>query len=517
MSGVILNTWRADLLNRLREPQIIVVLLAMTILTFIYFPAVDASYQTITLGNYRGLYNSSWMGVCLALLNLCFLTLIGFYLIRNNVERDRSQQVGELIAATQVSKFNYLMGKFLSNVSLLMIIDLFMVVVAIGLQLWLGEDTRIDLWRLLLPQLLFIFPTLCVVASIALCFESIRLLRGGIGNVFYFFLWTFSLVNFMQGVSGGNRLLNQVKAALVLVDPTNTSDMSIGIQFHDTEAGQTLNTFIWSGLNVEQPMLLSALLLVLFSPLLVTVATVLFDRFRRKVELPEMTVAPNKIAYVVGLFNGPWIRLFTTLMQALNFTRLVQQELNLMTKGRAIGWQLVMYGLGLAQLLVSPEVLFSIILPATFMGNIFVLSSLGQRESFYGAQSLVFGHRGLMSGQFPAMLVAGLMFVLLTVSPAIIHLFLVGQIMLVMNLLVGVLTIVSLALACGVLTQSSRPFEIVFTIIWYLGPLQGLVYLDFIGAHSTERNETSFVPFLLSAFILINLSIIGRIAQLKRC
>jgi hypothetical protein len=89
--------------------------------------------------------------------------------------------------------------------------------------------------------------------------------------------------------------------------------------------------------------------------------------------------------------------------------------------------------------------------------------------------------------------------------------------MLVMNLLVGVLTIVSLALACGVLTQSSRPFEIVFTIIWYLGPLQGLVYLDFIGAHSTERNETSFVPFLLSAFILINLSIIGRIAQLKRC
>lgn len=114
-------------------------------------------------------------------------------------------------------------------------------------------------------------------------------------------------------------------------------------------------------------------------------------------------------------------------MQQSAFTRLVQQELVLMLKGRSLWWQLIMLGMGIAQFLVSTHILISVIVPAMWLGGIFVFSSLGQREVQYRVQPLIFCHRAMMSKQFPAMLAAGFLFALLCVSPAIIRMSLTGN------------------------------------------------------------------------------------------
>src|SRR3984957_3402433 len=61
------------------------------------------------------------------------------------------------------------------------------------MQFWHGEDTHIEFWKLLAPFLLIALPAMAVVAAIAVLFETISWLRGGFGNVVYFFVWTAAL------------------------------------------------------------------------------------------------------------------------------------------------------------------------------------------------------------------------------------------------------------------------------------------------------------------------------------
>ncbi len=69
----------------------------------------------------------------------------------------------------------------------------------------------------------------------------------------------------------------------------------------------------------------------------------------------------------------------------------------------------------------------------------------------------------------------------------------------------------SLALALGVWSGSSKPFEIVYVSLWYLGPLNKVPGLDFIGAQTNGR-PGFFIPLSLA---LIAFAFLGRARQLR--
>ena len=73
------------------------------------------------------------------------------------------------------------------------------------------------------------------------------------------------------------------------------------------------------------------------------------------------------------------------------------------------------------------------------------------------------------------------------------------------------LFIPSLALALGVWSHSSKPFEIVYVTLWYLGPLNKVPGLDFIGANSAGYPEFYF-PLSLA---LLAFAFFGRARQLR--
>ena len=54
------------------------------------------------------------------------------------------------------------------------------------------EDTAIHIWPLLASFLFIVLPVMATVASVAILFEVVPMLRGGLGNVIYFFLWIFA-------------------------------------------------------------------------------------------------------------------------------------------------------------------------------------------------------------------------------------------------------------------------------------------------------------------------------------
>ncbi|HMZ08252.1 MAG TPA: hypothetical protein PK078_11585, partial [Anaerolineales bacterium] len=69
----------------------------------------------------------------------------------------------------------------------------------------------------------------------------------------------------------------------------------------------------------------------------------------------------------------------------------------------------------------------------------------------------------------------------------------------------------SLALALGVWSGTSKPFEIVYLTFWYLGPLNNVPNLDFIGARS-DGHPQIFIPLALA---LIAFAFFGRARQLQ--
>ena len=79
---------------------------------------------------------------------------------------------------------------------------------------------------------------------------------------------------------------------------------------------------------------------------------------------------------------------------------------------------------------------------------------------------------------------------------------------------VGALFIPSLALALGTWSGSSRMFEVVYLFLWYLGPMNRVPLLDYMGV--TNEAVAIGIPLYYSAItvLLIGLSLIGRRRQI---
>ena len=74
--------------------------------------------------------------------------------------------------------------------------------VAVVMQLVYREDPRMDWWALLSPFLLLVLPYMAFTAALAVLFETIRWLRGGLGNVVYFLFYIFVIMLLSFGFYG---------------------------------------------------------------------------------------------------------------------------------------------------------------------------------------------------------------------------------------------------------------------------------------------------------------------------
>ena len=81
--------------------------------------------------------------------------------------------------------------------------------------------------------------------------------------------------------------------------------------------------------------------------------------------------------------------------------------------------------------------------------------------------------------------------------------------------LTGALFIPTLALVMGVWTGSSKLFEIVYTLLWYVGPMHATLKLDFMG--SAPGTAATRVPgfYFALAVAMAAVAVLGRKRQLQ--
>jgi ABC-type transport system involved in multi-copper enzyme maturation permease subunit len=515
MNSIIFSGARADFLNRSRQPSYMLILLIMSLLTLFFFPVTDASYQTLEIDGYRGIYNSAWMGAALATLQVLFLPIICFYLVKNAVEKDRNHGVSELIAATPVSKTNYLLGKWLSNLFLLIGIEMAMLVATVAVQMWIGEDYQIQPMSMLLPQLFFVLPMLAIIAACALLFEMIPMLRGGLGNIAYFFLWVGLVITTATGPAGIGSIIKQMENAVLAHDPASAElGTHVGISISDEPT--ILKTFVWSGLDYNQTLWQAMAVTFAIAVAIFLLSPMFFDRFAKQAKVTSHVPKNGRWSKRVARFSMKLNEASTSVTKHSAALTMLRLEFLLLTKGKSSVLYLALAGLVVGQLVVDVELMQKVLIPLSLLLCVLIISPLGQREKQHNTHMLVFSCPSSLRQQFPAMLAAALLVLLLSVSGGLLRLALTMDFVALGSVIIGIVFTLALAICCGVLSGTSRTFEILYTFLWYIGPMQQHSYLDFLGADRAFSFE-NHLPMLflgLSALLMVT-AIMGRRRQLS--
>src|SRR5271168_3755633 len=411
---------RADFLERVRRYSFLVTLAAALWLAY----GVAAEKVWIVVGNgYRGVYNSAWIGALMATCCSTFLSLAGFYIVKNSIQRDSDTRVGQILAATPMRKDFYTLAKTLSNFAVLACMVGVLMLAAVAMQAARSEAHSFSLWKLWSPFLLIALPTMLLTGSIALLFETIPFLRGGAGNVAYFFLWTGGIALGTTGVddpTGLPLIYRSTRSAISAIDPSSADHFNFSI----TIGGQhAVRTFLWNGIDWTPQVLLMRIFWIGVAAGIALIASVFFHRFDPARSLwakaKALTAAPLSAPEVgaTAAQSSVTAAHLTPLAHSSGssgFGRLVLSELRLMLKAQRWWWYAGAAGLVLGQAVASDSSTRSGFLIPAWIWPILLWSQMGCREARYGTTALMFSSERSLWRQLPALWTAGVCIALLT-------------------------------------------------------------------------------------------------------
>lgn len=499
-----LSIMLADYRQRSRSRGFWLTLLLTSAITFLLFPAENALYSVVNINGYRGVYNSAFIGDTLSLLNSLVFPIFGFYLIKNALLQDQRNKVDSLLAASAMNRFSYLGGKVISNFLLLSTLIVTMSLTAILIQYYRGESYQLDWYTLFKPQLIIVVPMTLIIAFLGVLFESIKLLRGGVGNLLFFFLWMPLLILQMESGLGANLIISQLESAVSLL-PVISDNVAIGGMPID----EPLKTFLWHGTSFDEKAFYFWLYCLLFCLVVFLVSTIFYQRydssptrFNKRAKL----ITPDKFSQsIIPENHVSQLSPLTANKTQQAFFRLLIGEFRLLVRGRVWWW----YTGALIQIvlaIVLPiETVRLILLPLFGIWSILIVSSLGCRDHQFNTLSIISYNVTTETQRLFCMWLAATVLQLILASGLLIKLTLETQSFSALQLIIGCCFIPALAITLGKLTQTTRTFEIVYLLLWYMGPVEKISVIDFLGVTSNSEISSSVTFGILTLALLIML------------
>jgi hypothetical protein len=469
-----------------------------------------------------------------ALLTTLLLSLPAFYVVKGAVARDRRTGVGEVLATTPMTRLLYALGKWLSNAAVLAVMVGILAIAALVMQIVRGEELHVDLWALWGPFLFVTLPVAALVAATAVLFEMVPGLRGGLGNVVYFFLWIGLFVVSAFGgpdLFGWNAITLSVQTAAQAAFPDYViSSASVGVN----PVQGKVHLFHWEGVHWSPGFILERLVWAGLALGTVLLAAVLFDRFdpagglfqrrdlsakRARAETAQAAVPDASLPALVSATSlAPASRQFRCWSMLL-------AELRLALKGRRWWWYAVAAILILACLVAPGDEVGRLLLPLAWLWPVLIWSAMGVREVRYRTGEIVFSAAHTLRRQFPAMWLSGVLVAMLAGSGAAVNLSLCGDWAGMLAWTAGALFVPALALALGAWTGSSKSFEVVYVTWWYMA-VNRVAPLDFMGVTSGSGVLTCAGLFVVEVAglpwyylgltaVLLALAVLGRWQQIR--
>jgi hypothetical protein len=194
---------------------------------------------------------------------------------------------------------------------------------------------------------------------------------------------------------------------------------------------------------------------------------------------------------------------------------MLDAELRLMLKGQKWWW----YGgaallLGLCAALPSAQAR-GMALCVAWIWPVLLWSAMGVREKRDQTSQLLFSAPHPIARQLPAVWCAGVVLAVITGSGFAFRLALGGDWRGLVAWLIGAIFIPTLALTLGVWSGTSKLFEVVYTVLWYVGPVRATAPLDFMGSIPVTATTRLPLFYLALAGAMVVLAVAGRKRQLQ--
>jgi hypothetical protein len=538
-------TW-ADFIERIRRYSFLVILAITVYAGYLFVPPEGADYLVLQLGLKRGIYNSSWIGLMFGFIAAMHLTLLGFYLVKNAVERDRQTGVGQIIATTPIRKPIYVVGKWLSNLAVLALILSVMTIMGVVMQLIRAEDLAVNFGILVAQIWLMGLPVLAIAAAMAVLFENISFLRGGFGNMVFFFIWLIVIMTLLSGgfdetthlarpsndLFGFTRPMADIQRQVLSAEP----DADMGSGLIAPLRGRGSSTFVWDGFDWTVEVVLERLMWLVLAVTIGLVSAIPFDRFdpaRSRLRL-QRTGFFSRLQKRIGAIQWGNIlrrtsseavglqKVTATYLTPLEgksirgrFFSVLVAELKLMLKGQNLIWYAGTIGLIIACLASPFDDVQHYLFPAVWLWPVLIWSQLGMRECRYNTGQMVFSIPRPVSRQLPAMWLAGVIFTIIAGCGAWLRLASMGQYHGLLAWFAGALFVPALALVLGVWAGNSRAFETIYPLLWYIGIINQIPAFDYAGVTAGGLAMGMPVVYLGITVGLMALAVFGRWRQIR--
>ncbi|UCE25405.1 MAG: ABC-2 transporter permease [Candidatus Zixiibacteriota bacterium] len=514
----------ADVQERTRRYSFLVTMLG--VLFFAYL--VITGKYTVQFGDCRTIYDSTWAGTLMAVCSSIMLTLVGFYLVRGSISRDRRTEVGQIVAATPIGKSTYMISKFLSNAAVLSLMMAVLALVAFITLIFRNEADNLDLWAFVSPFIIIALPPVVFVASVAILFDSVRWLRGSAGNVIYLFLAEFCIVFGMLEVplldlAAVSAFTDSVRAAAGAAFPGEKIGLVMGFVMFDPEMQiDVFKVFEWGGITWTAGAAWLRLFWIGMAAIVVLISVPFFDRFDPALDRRKRIRKKRQPAIAEDSTEGPRARpglayeRLTAPQIRFTWLRMLEAELRLTLNGKHWFWYAVAVGLLVAQVAAPFDIARKYLVPASMIWPLVIWSSMGTRELLHNTGQLMFSSPSPLARQFPAAWLTGVTVALASVGCMIVRALVLGEWLYAAALMVAALFVPTAALAMGVWSGSKKLFEVVYLIAWYDGSIDKLTALDLLGTTSASVSVDRLVVFGLLSVVLLMAAFSGRRMQLAR-
>jgi hypothetical protein len=268
---------------RLRRISTLVTLFAVMAFGWWMFADQSSGYAFLVVGDARVLNTSPTIALASASLFSMIFGLAGFFLTRGRIGEDVRCGTGSVIASTSISNVQFLICRWLGGVAYLTVMATVFMLTMMVCHFFRGTGS-IHLWVYIETYLVILFPLMCFCVSCSVLFDSIAPLMGKVGDVLFFFLWTFQFSAMTRIDEHAPIHFN----GLMLIDFTgvvmtiksldehfHTTGISLGYAtFNTALPALTLSDDLWSA-----PMVLMRLVSTAIACLIVLPAFFVFHRY----------------------------------------------------------------------------------------------------------------------------------------------------------------------------------------------------------------------------------------------
>ena len=505
-----------DLLERLRQYRFVAALIAVFLLSY----SISTQEFTFHYGYYVSESSGAWLGLNFSIFQALFFSLAGFYLVNGNIAHDRHTRVLALFNSSATKDRSYLLSKALSNLGYLLLLHLVFLLLSIIIHYLQSGENGTDFSALMLSQCVIIIPIIISVSGIALLFSSHRILAGIVGNVLYFVIWI-TLVNLSNQATGpgdpdilGFTFFKSDFLAFVQ-SQAGAVDGFWDVAFKTNE----YTALSWPGVNWTSDSILGRVWYL--APGIVSYfASVWMIRIARHTR-EKAPQSQNRLLRFHILLSDRMRALLSrgrvaNLLLNIRFLRPLMVEGNFLSRNLSIYFLLLIIWVNLWTLFSASNYdLRYTSFAWIIFAPIALWSKLGIYEAhFKTAPVLYSASRGIAKHTLIQYLSAVMISTVFSFGLVVKAIYL-QEYALLMVLFTSLFFFPALSFLLGAIAKTQKLFEVLFLVIWYIGPLRVHPYFDqLFQLPGRELLQISLILIVLGGLCLM-MAMVSRSIQLK--